>query len=162
MCDFSKERQFTIDEIDFILERTVEIENTKFDTLDYIVTFICESIKCENCPVTIHGVDNRSVEDKCLYFETCQSQLWNWMKSEFEKESYIGRDGEKKMVCSPSDCLDKIATELGKESWDIEDKDICIPDTQTARDIIGNTKSYKPNQVITPMSEVDIKINTGE
>jgi len=162
MCDFSKERQFTIDEINCILERTVEIENTKFDKLDYLVTFICESIKCENCPVTIHGVDNRSVEDKCLYFETCQSQLWNWMKSEFENKPYVGREAEKKMVCRSSDCLGESTTELGEISLDIEDDNMFIPDTQASKDMISNTKLYESKQVVTPMSDVDIKINIGE
>ena len=124
MCDFNKERQFTIDEINFILERTVEIENTKYETLDSLVLFICESIKCKNCPVTIHGVDNRSVEDKCLYFETCQSQLWNWMKSEFEKVPYVGRDSEKPIIDNPRDRLSDIANELGKKSWDNNDENI--------------------------------------
>lgn len=52
-------------------------------TLDSLVILCCEILSCENCPVIIHNCDYRTQQDK-INFETCQHQLYNWMKKEFK------------------------------------------------------------------------------
>lgn len=47
----------------------------------------CENFdKCEDCPVMSENADKRTIEDKSVYYVTCQEQLANWILEQAKKE----------------------------------------------------------------------------
>lgn len=77
MEDFSKYKKEDLVELLTYLDRPRE-------SLDSLVMLCCESLSCENCPVIIYNCDYRSDIEKRNQYSSCQEQLYNWMRKEFE------------------------------------------------------------------------------
>lgn len=52
------------------------------ETFEDIVTMVCESLSCNNCPVVIHSVDTRTQYEKEVLHYSCCGELYKWMINE--------------------------------------------------------------------------------
>lgn len=67
--------------------RDIEKElNQKRNTLDDIVSLICEALSCVNCPVVLCNADKRTEYEKKVLQNSCQKELYDWIINETKKK----------------------------------------------------------------------------